>query len=345
MPRPQPSAGRQGPRRRPLLAAPLDDLAHALACRAVRGEQLRGGALRLVDDREQKMLRSHERAVPLRRAREGASDERAELGPQAQARRRRALPRGRGGRELRGEGLEVDREVRPRASQPRGVAANEGEEEMLGADLILVGPPGLPEGARQRSVRVAAQAVDGSAGPERGEGPSGVRPGGRPLRRMLPERGDHLVADLLERDAERFEDARGDALAFADETEQQMLGADVAVAELARLVDRQLADLLRARRERDLARRGRRLAATDDELDRGPDLGELYPEPVEDPSRDAFALTHQTEQQVLGPDVVVVEADGLVLGERKDPLLAVVESIKWSHLALFERYIVQDIVR
>jgi len=135
--------------------------------------------------------------------------------------------------------------------------------------------------------------------------------------------------------AERFEDARGDALAFADETEEQMLGADVAVAELARLVDRQLDDLLRARRERDLARRGRRVAAADDELDRGPDLGELYPERVEDASRDAFALTHQTEQQVLGPDVVVVEADGLVLGERKDPLRAVVESIKWSHLALF----------
>jgi len=57
------------------------------------------------------------------------------------------------------------------------------------------------------------------------------------------------VAHLLERDAERFEDARGDALAFADETEQKMLGADVAVAELARLVDRELDDLLRARRE------------------------------------------------------------------------------------------------
>src|SRR3989442_1318901 len=167
----------------------------------------------------------------------------------------------------------------------------------------------------------------------------GLAARGRRLARLrgvlLTERRDDLVADLLERDAERFEDARGDALAFADETEEQMLGADVAVAELARLVDRELDDLLCARRERDLARRGRRVAAADDELDRGPDLGELYPERVEHASRDAFALTHQPEQQVLGPDVVVVEADGLVLGERKDPLRAVVESIKWSHLLLF----------
>src|SRR5207245_11048434 len=112
-----------------------------------RGEQLRGGAVRLVDDREQEVLGSRERAVPLRRAREGASDERAELGPQAQARRRRALPRGRGGRELGGEGLEVDREVRPCAPQPRGVAANEGEEEKRGADLGLAGPRGVTERA------------------------------------------------------------------------------------------------------------------------------------------------------------------------------------------------------
>src|SRR5205823_1480922 len=179
----------------------------------------------------------------------------AELGPQAQARRRRALPRGRGGRELGGEGLEVDREVRPCAPQPRGVAANEGEEEMLGADLVLVGPPGLPEGARQRSVRVAVETVDGAAGPERGEGPSGVRPGGRPLRRMLPERGDDLVAHLLERDAERVERA----------------------------------------------------------------------------GRDAFALTHEPEQQVLGPDVVVVEADRLVLRERQDALCPVVEAIERTY--------------
>jgi hypothetical protein len=63
---------------------------------------------------------------------------------------------------------------------------------------------------------------------------------------LLAERGDDLVPDLLERHAERFEHARGDALPLAHQTEQQVLGTDVAVAELAGLIDRELDDLLRA---------------------------------------------------------------------------------------------------
>ena len=71
---------------------------------------------------------------------------------------------------------------------------------------------------------------------------------------LLAERRDHLVANLLQRHAERFEHAGGDALALADETKKEVLGADVAVPELAGFIDRELNDLLRARRERDLAR-------------------------------------------------------------------------------------------
>jgi len=89
---------------------------------------------------------------------------------------------------------------------------------------------------------------------------------------LLTERRDDLVADLLERDAQRFEDARSDPLALAYEAEEQMLGADVAVAQLAGFIDRELDDLLGARRERDLAWRGGRIAAADDELDRSAHL-------------------------------------------------------------------------
>src|SRR5439155_14085363 len=79
----------------------------------------------------------------------------------------------------------------------------------------------------------------------------GLRGGGV----LLAERRDDLVAHLLERYAERFEDPRRDPLALAHETEEQVFGTDVAVTELAGLVDRQLDHLLGARRERDLARR------------------------------------------------------------------------------------------
>ncbi len=93
---------------------------------------------------------------------------------------------------------------------------------------------------------------------------------------LLAERGDDLVAHLFERHAERLEHARRDALALADEAEEEVLGADVAVAELAGLVDGQLDDLLGARRKGDLARGGGRVAAADDEFHGGADFGELH---------------------------------------------------------------------
>ena len=152
---------------------------------------------------------------------------------------------------------------------------------------------------------------------------------------LLAERRDDLVADLLERNAERLEHARGDPLAFAHETEEQVLGADVAVAELASLVDRELDDLLRAWRKRDLAGRRRGVAAADDELDRRADLRQLDAERVQNARRDAFALADQPEEEVLRSDVVVVETDGLVLGKREHSLRAVVEAVERTHLKLF----------
>jgi hypothetical protein len=38
---------------------------------------------------------------------------------------------------------------------------------------------------------------------------------------------------------------------------------------------------------------------------------------------------------VLRPDVVVVEADGFILGERQDPFGTVIEAVEWTHLKLF----------
>ena len=140
---------------------------------------------------------------------------------------------------------------------------------------------------------------------------------------------DHLVADLVQVDAQALEHAGGDALALADEAEQQVLGADVVVAQAARLVDGQLDDLLGARRQADLAD-DRAVAAADDELDRGADLVQLDVHVLEHARRDALALAHEAEQQVLGPDVVVVEALGLILGKGEDlarPLGELVESV------------------
>ena len=54
---------------------------------------------------------------------------------------------------------------------------------------------------------------------------------------LIAEQRQRLLPHLVEAGAERLEDLGGDGLAFLHQAEQQMLGADVVVAELARLFD------------------------------------------------------------------------------------------------------------
>ena len=109
-------------------------------------------------------------------------------------------------------------------------------------DLLLAADDRI-ELARARGLgEVDAELVDG-----RGLAGALRLLGAGPGRRALRQDADDLVADLVEVDAERLEDAGGDALALADQAEQQVLRADVVVAEAARLVDGQLDDALRAR--------------------------------------------------------------------------------------------------
>ena len=58
------------------------------------------------------------------------------------------------------------------------------------------------------------------------------------------EDADDLVANLIEIDPERLEDAGGDSFALSDEPQEEMLRADVVVAEPSRFVDRELDDSL-----------------------------------------------------------------------------------------------------
>src|SRR5439155_784501 len=114
----------------------------------------------------------------------------------------------------------------------------------------------------------------------------------------------HSLARRLELDAERLQHAGSDTLALARDAEQEVLGADVTVTELTSLVDRELDDLLDPRRQRDLARRRRRVAAPDGELDRRTDLRELHTQRIEHPHPNALALAHESEKEMLSADVV-----------------------------------------
>ena len=131
------------------------------------------------------------------------------------------------------------------------------------------------------------------------------------------EHADDLVADLLGVGVEVEQDACRDALVLAHEPEQDVLGADVVVAEGEGLAQRQLQHLLRARRERDLARR-HLVALADDPGDLGPNLLHRDVEALEHAGGEPLLLAEEPEQDVLGADVVVLEGAGLVLGEDDD---------------------------
>jgi hypothetical protein len=121
-------------------------------------------------------------------------------------------------------------------------------------------------------------------------------------------------ADLIEGDAKAFEDAGGDAFTFADEAEEEVLGADVVVAKAAGFVDGELDDLLGARCETDLAHDSA-VATADDELDGGANLVELDAEVGEHFGGYALAFADEAEEEVLGAYVVVVKAEGFFLCE------------------------------
>ncbi len=95
-----------------------------------------------------------------------------------------------------------------------------------------------------------------------------------------------------------------------------MLGTDITVCEAACLINREFDDLLGARGQADFAEDGA-VAPPNDEFDGRTDLVELDAEIREDLGGDAVTFAHQPEEDVLGADIVVVEAMCFFLGERQ----------------------------
>ena len=114
----------------------------------------------------------------------------------------------------------------------------------------------------------------------------------------------------------------GHALALLEEAKQQVLGADVVVAELQGLAQAQLEDALGARGEGDVTL-DRLLALANDLDDGGADGLALDTHRLQGLGGDALTLGDQAEQQVLRADVVVLETASLVLREHDDPASAV----------------------
>src|SRR6185437_9342911 len=121
----------------------------------------------------------------------------------------------------------------------------------------------------------------------------------RRLLALIPvQQLDHLLAHPVQIRAQPDEHLRGNALALADQPEQDVLGADVIVAKLQRLAQRQLKYLLGARSERYMTRR-RLLALSDDLLDLLADRLQADAKGLKRLSGNALALVDQPEQDVL----------------------------------------------
>ena len=164
---------------------------------------------------------------------------------------------------------------------------------------------------------------------QRGRGRAlGGPTGGRGLLALVArEQLDDLLAHLVQVGAELDQHLGGDALTLPDEPEQDVLGADVVVAQLQRLAQRELEDLLGAGGEGDVAGGGL-LALADDLLDLRAHGLQGDAEALQRLRGDAFALVDQPEQDVLGADVVVVEHPGLFLGQDDDAPCAVSKSFE-----------------
>ncbi|MNY32904.1 hypothetical protein D3C86_1671500 [compost metagenome] len=128
----------------------------------------------------------------------------------------------------------------------------------------------------------------------------------------LAEHADDVGADARQVDAQVLEHANGHALALADQTQEQVLGADVVVAELPGLIPGELEDALGAGGEGDLHRHEAG-AAADDLLDLDPRVLQADAHALEGLGGHTGALANQPKKDLLGADEVVTQAPGFFL--------------------------------
>jgi hypothetical protein len=126
--------------------------------------------------------------------------------------------------------------------------------------------------------------------------------------------GVDLPAGPLQVRAELHEDAGSEPVVFADETEQQVLRADVVVRKRPRLFIGKVDHPLRARGELHIL--AQIAGPTGDlALYLTADATEGDPQTLQDARGDGVVLAHQAEEQMFRADVTLAESRGLFLSE------------------------------
>src|SRR5262249_38568193 len=132
---------------------------------------------------------------------------------------------------------------------------------------------------------------------------------------VVPQQVQDFFPDVLESKPEVHEDLGGDALLLAQQPQEQVLGADVVVIEVAGLLDRILDHLLGSRRLRQLAGRPDLRARLDEFFGLQSYFAAADVEVFEDVGGDPGAFLDESEEDVFGADVLVVEALGFLVGQ------------------------------
>ena len=112
----------------------------------------------------------------------------------------------------------------------------------------------------------------------------------------------NFLARLLDVHVEVFQHLRGDAVAFAQQAEQDVFGADVGVIERLGLLGREREHLFHARRVGNVADHLLVGAGADLFLDLHADGFEVEPHFLEHVDGDALSQFDQAEQQVFGAE-------------------------------------------
>ena len=127
----------------------------------------------------------------------------------------------------------------------------------------------------------------------------------------------NFLAGLFDVDVQIFQHPRGDAVAFAEQAQQDVFGADVSVIQRLGFLGGEGENLLHARRVRNVADHLLIRAGADLFLDFHADGFEIQAELLQDVDGDALAQLDQAEQQMFGADKIVVEAVGFFARQRQ----------------------------
>ncbi len=149
-----------------------------------------------------------------------------------------------------------------------------------------------------------------------------------------PKQAQHFLADLFQLQAEVHQHLGGHAFLLAEQAQQDVLGADVVVAQVAGLFHRILDHFLGPGRLRQLAHGHHVGTALHELLDLQADLAEIDLEVLQHVGGHAAAFLDQAEQDVLGADVFVIEPLGLLVCQLHHLAGAVSKSFVHSIISL-----------